>query len=67
MKTTWFVKDGSVFSNVLKSKKSQEFRLGKKYDYYNAIALNVGNEIANHMVKLHNEYIHSRLRSEEKR
>lgn len=67
MKTAWFVKDGSIFSNVLKSKKSQEFRLGKTYDYYNAIALNVGNELANHIVKLHNEHIHSRLQFEEKR
>lgn len=61
MKSKWFAKDGSVFSEEVITKKSQEFRLGSNFKYNEAIAFNVGNEIANHMVKLHNEYIHSRL------
>jgi hypothetical protein len=54
----WFVKDGSIFSEnetVVQSK------YGTTYKYNEAIAFNIGNDLANHMVKLHNEHIYSRI------
>ena len=57
MKHKWFVKDGSIFSEQVKSKHSQDFRLGKEYQYQEAIAFNVGNRIAQHIVDLHNAEI----------
>jgi hypothetical protein len=54
MKHKWYVKDGSVFSTETKLKCSKDFRLGKNYQYQDAIAFNVGNKIAEHIVELHN-------------
>jgi hypothetical protein len=54
MKHKWFVKDGSIFSEEVKSKHSQDFRLGKEYKYNEAVALNVGVKVAKHIVDLHN-------------
>jgi hypothetical protein len=54
MKHEWYVKDGSVFSTEVKIKCSKDFRLGKNYKYQNAIAFNVGDKLARHIVELHN-------------
>ena len=54
LKSKWFVKDGSVFSEKVKSKHSQDFRLGKEYEYQEAVAFNVGDRVARHLVELHN-------------
>lgn len=54
MKHEWYEKDGHIFSTEVKSKHSQEFRLGKEYEYQNSIAFNVGSKIAKHIVELHN-------------
>lgn len=54
MKHKWFVKDGSIFSEQVKSKHSQDFRLGKEYEYNEAVAFNVGDKVAKHIVALHN-------------
>jgi hypothetical protein len=55
MKHEWYEKDGHIFSTEVKTKHSQDFRLGKEYSYQNAIAFNVGSSVARHIVKLHNE------------
>jgi hypothetical protein len=54
LKHKWFAKDGSVFSEQIKSKHSQEFRLGKEYEYHEVVAFNVGHRMAKHLVDLHN-------------
>ena len=63
MKHKWFVKDGSVFSEEIKSKHSQDFRLGKEYKYQEAVAFNVGDRIARHLVKLHNTSLENQVES----
>ena len=63
MKHKWFVKDGSVFSEQEKSKHSQDFRLGKEYKYQEAVAFNVGDRIARHLVKLHNASLENQVES----
>jgi len=55
MKHEWFVRDGSVFSTNTKLKCSKDFRQGKNYEYQDAIAFNVGDSVARHIVQLHNE------------
>ena len=54
LKHEWFAKDGSVFSSQVKQKCSNDFRLGKVYKYQDAVVFNVGNEVAKHIVELHN-------------
>lgn len=59
MKHEWFVKDGSVFSTEVKIKNNKEYRLGKNFTYNPCIAFNVGNSVAQHIVRLHNESLKS--------
>lgn len=53
-KERWVVKDGSIFCERVYTVKSD---YGRKYDAQDSIAFNVGDEVANHIVKLHNAVI----------
>ena len=55
MKHKWFAKDGHVFSEQTKLKQSNDHRLGDQYESQVIIACNVGQRIAEHIAKLHNE------------
>lgn len=57
MKHEWYAKDGSVFSTKVKLKCSKDFRLGKNYEYQDAVAFNVGKDVAEHLVELHNAWL----------
>lgn len=53
-KERWVVKDGSIFCERVYTAKSE---YGRKYDVQDSIAFNVGDEVAAHIVKLHNAHI----------
>jgi hypothetical protein len=55
MKDEWVAEGGSIYSTKVKLKCSKDFRLGKNYNYRDAIAFNVGQSVAEHIVRLHNE------------
>jgi Neuraminidase (sialidase) len=57
MEAKWFAKDGSVFSEKVITKKSQDFRLGNTFKCQEVIAFNVGNKVAQYLVSLHNKEI----------
>ncbi len=54
LKQRWFVEGNSVYSEEVKTKSNQDFRLGKDFTYHEAVAFNVGEKIAKHIVELHN-------------
>ena len=53
----WFAKDGSVFSVETKLKRTQDFRFAKNFEYNESVMLNVGNDVAKHVVELHNTWL----------
>lgn len=61
MKHEWYVRDGSVFSTEVKLKCSKEFRLGKNYEHQDSVALNVGKDVAKHLVELHNAWLKNKV------
>lgn len=54
MKNKWFARDGHVFSEKVVTKKNADFRFGDEFKYNEAIAFNVGQKLAQHIVDLHN-------------
>ena len=54
LKHKWFEKDGSIFCEAEKSKQNQDFRKAKEFKYHEAVAFNVGSEVAKHIVAMHN-------------
>lgn len=54
LKHKWFEKDGSIFCKPEKSKQNQDFRKAKEFNYHEAVAFNLGSEVAKHIVALHN-------------
>lgn len=61
MKHEWIAEGGSVYSTQEKIKCSKEFRLGKNYKYRDAVMFNVGNEVAKHVVELHNAWLKQKI------
>lgn len=51
-KHKWIAKDGSVFVDHVVEKRNRDFNV--KYNVREAIAFNVGQEMAEYIVKLHN-------------
>lgn len=54
LKHKWFEKDGSIFCVAEKFKRNQDFRKAKEFKYHEAIAFNLGTEMARYIVTLHN-------------
>lgn len=50
----WFERDGHIFSEKVVTKKNADFRFGDEFSFNEAIAFNVGQRTARHIVKLHN-------------
>lgn len=53
----WFERGGSVFSEVEKLKRTQDFRFAENFKCNESVALNVGHAVAKHMVEVHNRWL----------
>jgi hypothetical protein len=60
----WFAKDGSVFSVETKLKRTQDFRFAKNFACNESVMLNVGNDVAKHVVELHNAWLDEQKQKE---
>lgn len=60
----WFAKDGSVFSVEKKLKRTQDFRFAKNFEINESVMLNVGNDVAKHVVELHNAWLDEQKQKE---
>lgn len=54
LKQKWFEKDGSIFCEVEKVKQNQDYRKAKEFKYYEAVVFNIGKDVADHIVAMHN-------------
>ena len=61
MNHKWFARDGHIFSEHVVLKNNKDFRNGDNFECQEAIAFNVGDKVAKHIVELHNNALVTEL------
>jgi hypothetical protein len=61
MNHKWVAQDGHIFSEKVTLKNNKDFRNGRNFECQDAIAFNVGDKLAKHIVELHNNALVAQL------